>query len=124
MFSSFHPVIPRITPIKESVMTERNKGGRPTKAEQLAKGITKSELDGGLRILKRAFGPALTRMIEVASNPELPLDKQFKMAQDIANMYMAMLRADKALIAIEQKEGEGSTDTPEPASATIFQLHG
>jgi len=105
-------------------MTARNKGGRPTKAEQLAKGITKSELDGGLRILKRAFGPALTRMIEVASNPELPLDKQFKMAQDIANMYMAMLRADKALIAIEQKEGEGSTDTPEPASATIFQLHG
>jgi|SRR5947207_2814560 len=105
-------------------MTERNKGGRPTKAEQLAKGITKSELDGGLRILKRAFGPALTKMIEVASNPALPLDKQFKMAQDIANMYMAMLRADKALIAIEQKGDENGKDSVEPPSATIFQLHG
>lgn len=105
-------------------MTERNKGGRPTKAEQLAKGITKSELDGGLRILKRAFGPALTRMIEVASDPALPLDKQFKMSQDIANMYMAMLRADKALIAIAQKEGDSGDETPEQPTATIFQLHG
>lgn len=103
---------------------ERNKGGRPTKAEQLAKGITKSELDGGLRILKRAFGPALTRMIEVAANPDLPLDKQFKMAQDIANMYMAMLRADKALIAIEQKADPDGKDGVEQPTATIFQLHG
>lgn len=104
-------------------MTAQNKGGRPTKAEQLAKGITKSELEGGLRILKRAFGPALTRMVEAAANPDLPIDKQFKMAQDIANMYMAMLRADKALLAAAEKEGEGGKDTVEPPTATIFQLH-
>lgn len=109
-------------------MTTPNKGGRPTKAEQLAKGITKSELDAGLKILKRAFGPALTRMVEAAANPDLPLDKQFKMAQDIANMYMAMLKADKALILADQKADDGpsgglDTDEEQP-TATIFQLHG
>jgi len=103
---------------------ERNKGGRPTKAEQLAKGITKTELDAGLRIMKRAFGPALTKMIEVAANPDLPLDKQFKMAQDIAKMYVDLIKVEKALIALAQKEGDSSPETTEQPTATIFQLHG
>lgn len=122
MFSSFRPVSPRGTPIKESEMTAQNKGGRPTKAEQLAKGITKSELEGGLRILKRAFGPALTRMVEAAINPDLPPEKQFKMAQDIANMYMAMLKTEKVLLATEKAPAEGG-DTVEQPPATVFQLH-
>jgi len=103
--------------------TTPNKGGRPTREEALAKSAERSELDGGLRILKRAFGPALNRMVEAATADNLTPEKQFKMAQDIANMYVALLKADKALKAIARGEGEdvGNGEAP---SATIFQLHG
>lgn len=103
-------------------MTTPNKGGRPTREEALAKSADKSELEGGLRILKRAFGPALNRMVEAATAEDLTPEKQFKMAQDIANMYVALLKADKALKATARGDGEevgGETPT-----ATIFQLHG
>lgn len=102
--------------------TTPNKGGRPTREEALAKSADKSELEGGLRILKRAFGPALNRMVEAATKEDLTPEKQFKMAQDIANMYVALLKADKALKAIT-RDGEdvGNGEAP---SATIFQLHG
>lgn len=103
-------------------MTTPNKGGRPTREEALAKSADKSELEGGLRILKRAFGPALNRMVEAATDSKLTPEKQFKMAQDIANMYMAMLRADKALKALARGETEEPDDTDKPP-ATIFQLH-
>lgn len=104
-------------------MTTPNKGGRPTREEALAKAADKSELEAGLRILKRAFGPALNRMIEAATTADLPPEKQFKMAMDIANMYMAMLKTDKALKATARGDGEevGNGETP---PATIFQLHG
>lgn len=104
-------------------MTTPNKGGRPTREETLAKSAERSDLEGGLRILKRAFGPALNRMVEAATAADLTPDKQFKMAQDIANMYVALLKADKALKAIAASDGEGSGNVDAP-SATIFQLHG
>jgi hypothetical protein len=61
-------------------------------------------------------------MVEAATAVDLTPEKQFKMAQDIANMYVALLKADKILKATAG-EGEqvGSGETP---SATIFQLHG
>lgn len=102
----------------------QNKGGRPTREESLAKAAEKSELEGGLRILKRAFGPALNRMVEAATAEDLSPEKQFKMAQDIANMYVALLKADKMLKS-QQDEGSGKgSDASERAAATIFQLHG
>ena len=103
-------------------MTTPNKGGRPTREEALAKAADKSELEAGLRILKRAFGPALNRMIETAAMTDLPPEKQFKMSYDIANMYMAMLKADKALKAADK--GDDQPEVVEAPPATIFQLHG
>lgn len=104
-------------------MTTPNKGGRPTREEALAKSAERSELEVGLRILRRAFGPALNRMVEAATAEDLAPEKQFKMAQDIANMYMAMLKADKALKAVARGDGE-DVGNGETAPATIFQLHG
>lgn len=104
-------------------MTEKNRGGRPTKEQQAAKNIGKSELAEGLRYMKKHFGVALTKMVEAAADDKLTPEKQFKMSQDIANMYMAMLRADKALIAADVKAGDvPDTDEREQQPATIFQL--
>lgn len=105
-------------------MTTPNKGGRPTREEALAKAADKSELEGGLRILKRAFGPALNRMVEAATAEDLTPEKQFKMAQDIANMYVALLKADKALKASRDGETGGLDTDTDRAPATVFQLHG
>lgn len=103
-------------------MTTQNKGGRPTKEEALAKSVDKTELEVGLRILKRAFGPALNRMIAAATTDNLSPAQEFKMAQDIVNTYVALLKADKALKAADDDGvNKGSTDQP---TATVFQLHG
>lgn len=101
-------------------MTAQNKGGRPTKEEALAKSADKTELEGGIKILKRAFGPALNRMIAAALTPGLSPEKEFKMAQDIVNTYVALIKADKALKAMDDDEGKVEERPP----ATVFQLHG
>lgn len=107
---------------KERSMTTQNKGGRPTKEEALAKSVDKTELEVGLRILKRAFGPALNRMLTAATTEGLSPAQEFKMAQDIVNTYVALLKADKALKAADDDGvNKGSTDQP---TATVFQLHG
>lgn len=102
-------------------MTTQNKGGRPTKEEALAKSVDKTELEVGLRILKRAFGPALNRMLAAATTEGLSPAQEFKMAQDIVNTYVALLKADKALKAGDESGDKGSIDQP---TATVFQLHG
>lgn len=102
-------------------MTTPNKGGRPTREEALAKSADKSELEIGLKILKRAFGPALNRMIVSATTEGLTPAQEFKMAQDIVNTYVALLKADKALKATDGDTGGGDTEQP---TATVFQLHG
>lgn len=104
-------------------MTTQNKGGRPTKEEALAKSVDKTELEVGLRILKRAFGPALNRMIAAATTENLTPAQEFKMAQDIVNTYVALLKADRALKATDE-DGIGEGKSTEQPTATIFQLHG
>lgn len=101
-------------------MTEpKNKGGRPTNAELAAKGITKSELEVGLRLLKRHFGPAVTRAIEIANMDGIPLDKQFKMQLDLIKLFMEMKRADMAF----KKDPDSATDDDvEKPIAPVFKL--
>lgn len=105
-------------------MTTQNKGGRPTKEEALAKSVDKTELEVGLRILKRAFGPALNRMIAAATADGLTPLQEFKMGQDIVNTYVALLKANKALLATSEGESGGLNSDTEQPTATIFQLHG
>lgn len=101
-------------------MTEtKNKGGRPTNAELAAKGITKSELEIGLRLLKRHFGPAVTRAIEIANTDGIPLDKQFKMQLDLIKLFMEMKRAD---IALKKEPDAASDDDDEKPLAPVFKL--
>ena len=96
----------------------KNKGGRPTNAELAAKGITKTELEIGLRLLKRHFGPAVTRAIEIANTDGIPLDKQFKMQLDLIKLFMEMKRAD---IALKKVDNPDDDDEDKP-TATIFKL--
>lgn len=104
---------------------QKNKGGRPSNAELAARGMTKTELDAGLKILKRYFGKAVDRIVELASNPELPIDKQFKMNQDVVNMFMAMLRADMVLkqaMAREDDNSDMKTDDGDKPKGVVFDF--
>lgn len=96
----------------------KNKGGRPTNAELAAKGITKTELEIGLRLLKKHFGPAVTRAIEIANTDGIPLDKQFKMQLDLIKLFMEMKRADIQL----KKEPETVEDDDDAPRAPVFKL--
>ncbi len=98
----------------------KNKGGRPTNAELAARGITKTELEIGLRLLKKHFGPAVTRAIEISNMDGIPLDKQFKMQIDLIKLFMEMKRADIALKKEEAPAGEDEEENVAP----VFKLHG
>lgn len=102
-------------------MTEKNKGGRPTNAELASRGITKSELELGLRLLKKHFGPAVTRAIEIANTEGIPLDKQFKMQIDLIKLFMEMKRADIQLKNSPGNDGEGQNGEPVEGKP-IFKL--
>lgn len=105
----------------------KGKPGRPTKEEMLARGMVKTEMDPALRLLKRHFVPSLEHMIKIASDNSLPLDKQFRLWQDIVNMYVALVKVDKMLAdAIRAKmDDAGIPDDiePEAPSAVVFKLH-
>jgi 3-methyladenine DNA glycosylase AlkC len=103
----------------------KNKGGRPSNAELAARGMTKTDLDVGLKTLKRYFGRAAEKIVELASNPELPVDKQFKMNQDLINMFMAMLKADamlKQAAARDDGNNEMNTDTDDKPKGVVFDF--
>jgi hypothetical protein len=90
-------------------MEQKNKGGRPTKAEMAARGITKTELDVGLKILKKIYGQALDKMIEISDDETIPAKERFRMKQVLADMYANLVKADVAL-KIQLAKG---TDTPD-----------
>lgn len=90
---------------------QKNKGGRPSNAELAARGMTKTDLEIGLKTLKKYFGRSVEKIVELASNPTLPVDKQFKMNQDVINMFMAMLKADAMLKQAMVKEDNSDMDT-------------
>ncbi len=101
----------------------KNKGGRPTNAELAARGMTKTELEIGLRTLKRYFGKAVDKIVELASDDKLPVDKAFKMNQDVINMFMAMLKADAMLKQASTKQQDTDDNTPEDKpTAVIFDF--
>lgn len=101
--------------------TTKNKGGRPTNAELAAKGMSKTELEAGLRILRKHFGPAVARAIEIADDADkLPLDKQFRMQLELIKLFMEMKKADQAL-----RNAAGGLDTEEEddkPQAPVFKL--
>lgn len=102
----------------------KNKGGRPSNAELAARGMTKTELESGLRLLRKHFGPAVAKAIEIASEKsgDLPVDKQFRMQLELIKLFMEMKRADIAL----KNAANGSDDTEEEDDsrpvAPIFKL--
>jgi hypothetical protein len=103
----------------------KNKGGRPTNAELAARGMVKTDLDVGLKTLKKYFGKAAEKIVELASDPKLPVDKQFKMNQDLINMFMAMLKADMALkqaTARGDDVGTGDDDDKPKGNGVVFDL--
>lgn len=107
--------------------TPVNKGGRPTLQEQALKGVKKSDLAKGLILLKKAFGPAVERMIELQqTTADLSPEKEFKMAMDLTKLYMEMLKADKALIMAEQRASDGDGEVPDAdqTPAPVFALFG
>lgn len=106
--------------------TTPNKGGRPTLAEQAAKGVKKSDLAKGLILLRKAFGPAVEKMIELQQTSEMTPEKEFKMALDLTKLYMEMLKADKALIMAEQRANDDGTDGAgnDQPPAPVFKLFG
>lgn len=103
--------------------TTTNKVGRPSLAEQAAKGVKKSDLAKGLILLKKAFGPAVEKMIELQQTAEMTPEKEFKMALDLTKLYMEMLKADKALIAMDEKASDDEPPADLPA-APVFALFG
>lgn len=89
---------------------QKNKGGRPTNAELALRGITKTELDAGLKILKKVFGASIDKMIELSDDVSLSVKDRFKMKQDLANMYKEFLRANEMLKQAQAREEGGNAD--------------
>jgi hypothetical protein len=85
----------------------KNKGGRPTKAEQLAKGITESELKTALRFLKRVHGDMIQSLILDLEDTQLSLKDRIKLKFDLIKLYESLLKTDKTL--------KSSLELPEPA---------
>lgn len=90
-------------------MEQKNKGGRPTKAEMAARGITKTELDAGLRILRKIYGTAIDKMIEISDDVSLTIKERFKMKQELVMLYINLVKSDQAL-KIQLTKG---TDVPD-----------
>lgn len=103
-------------------MEQRNKGGRPTKAEVAARGITKTELEAGLKILKKIFGSALDTMIEISDNADLSVKERFKMKQELVMMYINLVKSDQALKIQLSKGTEEEVDTSDKPLAPVFNF--
>lgn len=104
-------------------MEQKNKGGRPTKAEMAARGMTKTELDIGMRILKKIFGSALDKMVEISDSTTLTEKERFKMKQELVMMYINLVKSDQALkIQIAKgTEGDGEDLSDKPL-APVFNF--
>lgn len=100
----------------------KNKGGRPTKAEQLAKGITETELKRLLSQFKRVAPTIVANLISEIENKELGIKEKIKLQIDLLKMYESLLKTNKALLATgaptEEPVVEDEPDRP------IFRLAG
>ena len=88
---------------------QKNKGGRPTKAEVAARGVTKTEFETGLRILKKIYGESLDIMIQISDDTSIPAKDRFRMKQTLVEMYTNLIKADAAL-KIQLNKGEDAPD--------------
>lgn len=93
-------------------MEQRNKGGRPSNAELAARGVTKTELDAGLKILKKVYGQAIDKMIEISDDESIPAKDRFKMKQVLVDMYNNLYKANEAL-KMQLAKGSDVPDEPE-----------
>lgn len=103
-------------------MEQKNKGGRPTKAEMAARGITKTELDAGLRILKKIFGTAIDKMIEISDDASLTIKDRFKMKQELVMMYINLVKSDQALKMQLAKGTEAEEEPTDKPLAPVFNF--
>jgi hypothetical protein len=103
-------------------MEQKNKGGRPTKAEMAARGVTKTELDAGLRILKRIYGQAIDKMIEISDDEDIPAKDRFKMKQVLVDMYNNLYKSNEALKIQLAKGSEGPDELEDKPLAPVFNF--
>jgi len=103
-------------------MEQKNKGGRPTKAEMAARGITKTELDVALKILKKIFGNAIDTMIEISDDVSLTIKERFRMKQELVNMYHMLYKSDIAIKMQLAKGGEAPDELDEKPLAPVFNF--
>lgn len=101
-------------------MEQKNKGGRPTKAEMAARGITKTELDAGLRILRKIYGTAIDKMIEISDDVSLTIKERFKMKQELVMLYINLVKSDQALKIQLTKGDTQDEDTSDKPLAPVF----
>lgn len=102
-------------------MEQKNKGGRPTKAEVAARGLTQTELDQGLKILKRIYGKALDKMIEISDDESIPAKDRFKMKQVLVDMYTSLYKSNEAL-KIQMAKGEVQDEPEDRPLAPVFNF--
>lgn len=105
-------------------MEQRNKGGRPTKAEVAARGITKTELEVGLKILKKIFGESIDRMIAISDDTSLPIKEQFRMKKELVDLYIKLKHSDTSLrIQIaKQLDNPDEMSQDDLPKAPVFQF--
>lgn len=103
-------------------MEQKNKGGRPTKAEVAARGITKTELEAGIKILKKIFGTALDTMIELSDDVSLSTKDRFKLKQDLVMMYINLIKSDQSLKQQLAKGTDTQDETEDKPLAPIFNF--
>lgn len=103
-------------------MEQKNKGGRPTKAEMAARGITKTELDAGLRILRKIYGNAIDKMIEISDDVSLTIKERFKMKQELVMLYVNLVKSDQALKIQLAKGNDAPDELEDKPLAPVFNF--
>ena len=103
-------------------MEQKNKGGRPTKAEVAARGMTKTEFETGLKILKKIYGQALDKMIELSDDVSLSVKDRFKMKQELVLLYMNHIKSDVALKIQLAKGTDEPDELEEKPLAPVFNF--
>lgn len=102
----------------------KNKGGRPTKAEQLAKGITETELKRLLNQFKRVAPTIVANLISEIENKELGIKEKIKLQIDLLKMYESLLKTNKTLLATGAPAEEPTDGAADDTPVIQFRLAG
>lgn len=101
---------------------QKNKGGRPTKAEVAARGVTKTELEAGIKILKKIYGDSIDKMIEISDDVSLTIKERFKMKQELVMMYINLIKSDQAMKVSLAKGNDAPDEVEDKPLAPIFNF--